>query len=445
MTMKRKLLKFTRIAIINLLLLALLFEAASLGLYFHHTRRFFYSSAPREKRTLTLPADGESLDEASASAIKRTLHPYLGFVYEAHAKRKLQFSETEYAANNSGLLSPYDYPYRRKSSNQFIIGIFGGSVAMYYGFYELENHVLVNTLKQLPYFQDKEIIVLPFASGSYKQPQQLLELNYFTALGQEFDLVINIDGFNETALAYLNHKAGYDVSMPSAEMFRPLVQLANRGFSANQLALTLEILKLKDDLRASQASLNNCRVASCYGLTWIKVRYLLRQYQKKSEEFNRLTNEAGGDSLFHVNKPDPALDDAAVLDEMASVWAKSQIAMNRVLTASHTPYFEVIQPNQYYATGRKFSDGEKQAVLNPASVYSEGVMKGYPKLMAGADGLKSSGVNVINAVNVFDEISDDVYVDSCCHYNRTGNDVFAKFVANQIVESLKTSLTETRP
>src|ERR1051325_5127766 len=123
---------------------------------------------------------------------------------------------------------------------------------------------------------------------------------------------------------------------------------------------------------------------------------------------------------------------------MTSVWADSEVAMNRVLTAWHIPYFEVIQPNQYYSTARKFSEAEQKAALNPSSVYSEGVIKGYPKLIARVDDLKSRGVKVINAVNVFDETAEDVYVDSCCHYNRTGNDVFARFVANQIVESLKT-------
>jgi hypothetical protein len=52
--------------------------------------------------------------------------------------------------------------------------------------------------------------------------------------------------------------------------------------------------------------------------------------------------------------------------------------------------------------------------------------------------LKKAGVKVINAVNVFDETSESVYVDSCCHYNRAGNEVFARFVAGQIVKSLET-------
>ncbi len=375
----------------------------------------------------TLPAYGEGFDETGSA--KRTLHPYLGFVYDERFKSKLQFSSVQYSANNVGLLSPHDYPYRKKSSDQFIIGIFGGSVAMYYGFYELENHVLVDSLKQLPYFQNKQIVVLPFASGSYKQPQQLLELNYFTALGQDFDLVINIDGFNETALSYMNNQAGYDSAMPSVEMFRPLVQLANGSLSSNQLALTIEILKLRDDLRTAQARLKSCRFAACYGLSWIQLRYYLRQYQKKSEEFNRLATSS---------RRSQALDDAVVIEDMASVWAKSELAMSQLLAARRISYFLFLQPNQYYATGRKFSETEEKVALDPARRYPPGVIKGYPRLIAQIEDLRKAGVNVVNAANAFDETSESVYVDSCCHYSRTGNEIFARFVAGQIVKSLET-------
>ena len=112
------------------------------------------------------------------------------------------------------------------------------------------------------------------------------------------------------------------------------------------------------------------------------------------------------------------------------------------MIASRIPYFEVIQPNQYYSTGKKFSESEQKLALNQSSPYAEGVIKGYPKLFARLADLKTTGVKVINAVNAFDETSEDVYVDSCCHYNRTGNDLFAKFVANQIVESFKTEPPE---
>jgi hypothetical protein len=43
------------------------------------------------------------------------------------------------------------------------------------------------------------------AIGGYKQPQQLMALNYFTALGGEFDVLVNVDGFNEVALPPLEN------------------------------------------------------------------------------------------------------------------------------------------------------------------------------------------------------------------------------------------------
>jgi hypothetical protein len=436
--MKRTLTKSIKIVTINLLLLVLLLETASIALYFHHTRKFFYTANKSEVGTNTMLSNNELFDDGGPATLNRILHPYLGFVYDEHARIRLQFSDVEYAPNNLGIFSPYDYPFKKTSSDQFIVGIFGGSVAMYYGFYELEHHVLVSALKRLPYFKNKQIIVLPFAAGSYKQPQQLLELNYFTSLGQDFDLVINIDGFNETSLAYLNNKSGLDPSMPNIEMFGPLVRLANRNFSSDQLNLSLQILQLKEELRDTRTSLLKCRIATCYTLRWTQLRYFLSQYQKKSEAFNRLArNENARGSLVYVDKRDQPLDDAAVLAEISGVWAKSELSMNELLTAKRIPYFAVVQPNQYYSTGRKFTDAEKK-ILNCSTIYTEGVIKGYPALIAQLDDLKKSGVKVISAVNAFDKVEDSVYVDACCHYNQAGNDVFAKFVAEQIVSSLQT-------
>ncbi len=438
----KKLWKPLKVISINFLLLFLLLEGGSIALYFHHTGHFFYSTKKGEAKTNGQQFESASFDDRGPASLKRTLHPYLGFVYNERARRSLPFSSIEYAPNNLGILSPYDYPLKKTSNDQFIVGIFGGSVAMYYGFYELENHALANALKQLPYLQSKQIIVLPFASGSYKQPQQLLELNYLLSLGQDFDLVINIDGFNETALAYLNNKSGFESSMPSVEMFGPLVELANRSFSTQELTLTLEILKLKDAVSAARDELAKCRFATCHTLRWMQLRYLSRQYQQKSEAFDRLTrNKNESDSLVHVTKHDKPLEDAVAVPEMVGLWAKSELSMSQLLAAKRVPYFPVLQTNQYYATGRKFSEAEQKTAFNFSSIYAEAVIKGYPKLIAEIDELEKSGVKVVNAVNAFDASQDPVYLDSCCHYNQTGNDLFAKFVAGQIVKSLKAETT----
>jgi len=42
------------------------------------------------------------------------------------------------------------------------------------------------------------LVILGFPG--YKQPQQLLALAYFLSLGAEYDLIINLDGYNDIVL-----------------------------------------------------------------------------------------------------------------------------------------------------------------------------------------------------------------------------------------------------
>ena len=48
-------------------------------------------------------------------------------------------------------------------------------------------------------FAGKELVFVNLALGGYKQPQQLMTLAYLLSLGAEFDVILNIDGFNEVA------------------------------------------------------------------------------------------------------------------------------------------------------------------------------------------------------------------------------------------------------
>ena len=37
---------------------------------------------------------------------------------------------------------------------------------------------------------------------------------------------------------------------------------------------------------------------------------------------------------------------------------------------------------------------------------------------------------------MFDDQSDAMYVDSCCHYSKAGENILAGFVADQVVKAL---------
>ena len=62
--------------------------------------------------------------------------------------------------------------------------------------------VLRTELRKSPAAGRPRSQILCLALGGMKQPQQLLALEYFLSLGASFDVVINLDGFNEIALPY---------------------------------------------------------------------------------------------------------------------------------------------------------------------------------------------------------------------------------------------------
>ena len=110
----------------------------------------------------------------------------------------------------SGSRPRRDYPVARASDRQLLVGIFGGSVGAW--FCEVGADRLAARLAAAPAFRGRDVVPLCFSHEGYKQPQQLLVLSYFLSIGQAFDLVINIDGFNEVAMSPLNDARGAPTS-----------------------------------------------------------------------------------------------------------------------------------------------------------------------------------------------------------------------------------------
>jgi hypothetical protein len=438
--MRKPTVRMVKLISINLLVLVVLLESTSVAVYFFKTGEFFYTRNRARTSLTRAQFETNGTHGGSNPMLAYQLHPYFGFV-SAHGYSERAYPGSPFTlslrANNFGFLCPYEFPFKKTNQNQFVIGIFGGSVATFYSFYELENHVLMKALQRLPRFRNKEIIVLNFAAGSYKQPQQLLVLNYFLSIGQELDLAINIDGFNDVLFSYLNNKFGVEMSMPNSHVAMPLIDLANKELPPDELTLALEILELKTQLRDGLAKLENCRMATCYSLRWLWLQYLFNQYQKKTMAFNELKrNGSGSDSLIHVNRVEKPLADPEAYEQLAGLWANSSLAMKQLLSARGIPYFHFIQPNQYYPTKRHFIDEEKKIAFGEGNAGKEVVPLGYASLLARLSSLQQAGVKVFNEANVFDDANDMVYIDNCCHYTQNGNSIFAAHLAQTITTQL---------
>jgi hypothetical protein len=174
-------------------------------------------------------------------------------------------------------------------------------------------------------------------------------------------------------------------------------------------------------------------------LRWAQAKYLLNQYRGKQQTLSQLKTEERKGSLIYLKRIERPLDDPEALERIADLWFNSSLGMNDLLVARRIPYFEFIQPNQYYSTNRQFSADEKKIAFDEKSQYKEGTIEGYPKLLAKVSSLQAAGVKVFSAANVFDETRDTVYRDNCCHYNDAGNDVLSRYIGQSIVTALKPS------
>ncbi|MDJ1176194.1 hypothetical protein [Roseofilum capinflatum] len=429
---------------INLVLMFLFLEGVCLGFYASQHQQLYYWRSPQDS---TSPEDDPiNLDQQGIRLeqnITEILHPFFGYISKPGSGFGGFEFQSVFHANNYGLVSQVNYPYIRQNSNQVLVGIFGGSVATFYYMNEIENPTLTRTLQTLPQFSDKEIVLLNFAQGGYKQPQQLLTLNYFLSQGQELDLVINIDGFNEVAIANNNVKKNIAPSMPSALQVMPLVQLANNNLSTAQMKIMLEVIEIKDKLKESLQAQKDCALSLCYAWEQIRSRVLIKNYYDRLKDFEdrRKKSTTPDESLIYL-QPWESQGRQTDYERMSQIWVQSSLAMYSVLQSQNIPYFHVLQPNQYHSTQRQFSPEEQQQFApenNTRNPYVDGVTSGYPYLVAASEKLLDTGVYFVNGVTAFDSETDTVYIDTCCHYNQKGRNIFANFVASQIALTLSQS------
>ena len=114
------------------------------------------------------------------------------------------------------------------------------------------------------------------------------------------------------------------------------------------------------------------------------------------------------------------------------LWLGAAVTMQEMCNGKVIPYLEVIHTNQYISK-KEFSAQEQALAINEDSPYREPIKSGYQHLPEFVQRMRREGVNVVSAAGVFDEVREQIYSDSCCHYNQTGNEILAKEVAESII------------
>jgi hypothetical protein len=427
------------VVVITLLLL----EGVGLVFYFQKYGELYYSRSDEAGAT-----ESQRDQKDQALQTKKVLHPFMGFVFRpslpmsrvADARRirellaggKPEAYWTNLKTNNHGFFSAHDYPHERENSRELVIGVFGGSVAQWFALQGAER--LKKELRENSFFRDRDIAIMNYAQGGFKQPQQVQALSYFLSVGQHFDFVVNIDGFNEIALSHINHRKGVDTSMPSAQQLLPLLGLMDEADS--NMEMINDLLGLRQSelnmMRMEQwkSSTRSAGLHLILSLLYTRVR---DDYSTEQQAIASLRKSMGRTSLVHLSELSNTFDMSDSISVAMDLWLGAAVTMQEMCNGKGIPYLEVIQPNQYFSK-KEFSAQEQALAINEDSPYREPIKSGYQHLPELVQRMRQEGVNVVSAAGVFDEVREETYSDSCCHYNQTGNEILAKEVAESLIE-----------
>ena len=392
--MLRRIRKAGLILAVNLAVLMVCLEAAGLAYFALRDGHFYYlarddimTARASEFGTVLNRTDAARLRhklEEGLSQIKFRLNSYYGYQHTANNRLSVdtlpippgtadgdckyrvnvlcENGKVYFVTNNYGFDTVLDYPYRKQSDDEFVIGIFGESVA--------EGFVVSAILQMFedvfvpaPQLHGKKIVLLPFAMEGFKQPQELETLAYFLSRGQRFDLVVNIDGVNPLLQAMVNHNAHIDDSMPSWGQLSALVGLIDAGLQQTGNEASLDRYVWQDVQGRILGRMARLPLAGPASLLDLGFR-LAGRFGARA--LNATLEGTSGPMLDHPlfflpETEGTTLDQA--LERSIAEWSESSFLMARMLRDLGIPYLHVLQPNQYFSK-KKFTDEENRIAIS---------------------------------------------------------------------------------
>jgi len=264
-------------------------------------------------------------------------HPFYGF---AHAS-------PEHALN-----APRP---RQRREDTVLVGLLGGSVAE-----DVEPHLQVALRR---YFAANNLprqpVVLGLASGALKQPQQTLIVANTLLLGGEFDLIVNLDGFN-----VLNGSLQGNFEQGAFPLF-PDWWPKRVGRSSAEVLLAGRIGRL----RREQGRLAVARETSILrgsALFGLANRYQRERAARQIIQLHQQLAATAAAYSLEQHGPRSRLAAAdAVFAAAARIWYRGSVALARLAQLAGADYYHFLQPNQHIPDSKPLSPEEQELILPP--------------------------------------------------------------------------------
>ena len=382
-------------------------------------RLFTFTAFEAQRREVTAGDDPFGMADVPARLRirKEIVHPYLGYVYDPSVER---------SASPHGISDVS--PVQRRSAGKVIVGIFGGSFAddIAYGMTE----ELADRLTAA--FPGREFVFVKATIGGYKQPQQLMALNYFMALGGEFDVVINLDGFNDVALPGLEN-------VPNTNPFFPRQwHLRMRTVPDTEFLTTVGKIKFWDSLSEQWTGVfrtGPLRYSVTANTIWRIGDQLL--YNQAVANRALLPQMSAVNGYAAAGPPAAYANDTEMYQALARLWAESSYQMHALSAARGIRYFHFLQPNQYVDGSKPMEADERRVAIREDHPYAASVRKGYPALRARGEELVRRGVHFVDLTSIYANTREALYRDNCCHVNDAGRRIVVEAIARTIRDGMK--------
>lgn len=352
------------------------------------------------------------------------IHPFLGYVTDPAINAKESRRERgELEVDEQGLFSGWGEP-EPVPEDAVRVGVFGGSVAFVMSF--AARAELVEGLES-----SRPVAVRVGALGGYKQPQQLMTLAWMLAQGEHFDIVINLDGFNDIALAVNdNVRSGINP-------FYPAKWSARLGtYDDPEVVRTIGDLRFTRGRRIAWAKALErplLRRSPSLLLVWAVVD---RGFEKRVGELELAVRQAvRAERPFQRFGPTMGFaDDGEMYRKLAAFWGRSSRAMATLAAGHGARYYHFLQPNQYLPGSKPLTAKEREVAFREDSPYLKLVTEGYPYLREEGARLAAEGIAFYDLSMLFEHDQRDLYVDVCCHLDTLGSSALAQAIATAIRE-----------
>ncbi len=380
------------------------------------------------------PKEPGSEENSSIDLRHEAVHPYLGFVLDTshRGSRRLELGGQE--ALDYGFELRSEGIFHLPSPDRPVIAFTGGSVA-----FELADAAGGNLYDELlEGLGVEQATVINLALPGYKQPQQLMTLSYFLALGAQFDIVVNLDGFNEIALpASENLPTGVDPFFPRLWRFRAQELVPELRIALGKLAF------LDDQQQRSAATFANppYRYSLTAGLLWTVLNRQMSRWAREVELDLRSAHEHSADALSVTGRAVANTLDESTYSSHALLWQRASEEMHHLATGSGFRYLHFLQPNQYLTGSKPMGAEERRTSIQPGHIYGRHAAVAYPLLIEQGRDLAERGVHFVDLTSLFANVEDPVYRDACCHLNDLGQTLLIRAVSSAL--RAETSRTES--